>query len=114
MGVLRKLNIKKVSASSLVETLIATVVIMIVFGIAMATVSNILERTVRSNSRFIENELTRLEYFYQNGQVKVPSQMEIQNWTVDIDLEKEGNIDFVVFTAKHKINSKQKSRKVVK
>ena len=106
-------SVKKVRASSLVETLIATVVIMIVFGIAMATVSNLLERTVRSNTRLIENELTKLEYLYRNGKVKVADQVEFQNWIVEVTQEKEGKLNFVVFKAKHKINSKEKRRRIV-
>jgi Tfp pilus assembly protein PilE len=113
MDSIKMLKLKKIRGSSLVETLIATVVIMIVFGIAMATVSNVLERTVRSNSRLIENKLTKLEYLYRNDKIQVPDQVEFQNWLIDIAKEKEGEINFVVFTATHKINSKEKSRKVI-
>ena len=49
----------------MVETLIATVLIMIVFGMGIATLGNVLEQTVKNNARFIDNELNRLEYLYQ-------------------------------------------------
>ncbi|MCH2218694.1 MAG: hypothetical protein MK076_11620 [Flavobacteriales bacterium] len=96
----------KIRGSSLVETLIATVLIMIVFGMGIATLGNVLEQTVKNNARFIDNELNRLEYLYQNNLLQVPDVIEIKDWQITIDKESRNNLTQVVFTATKKDNSK--------
>ena len=113
MGRLKKIIKKKIEGASLVETLIASLLIMIVFGISITTVTNVLERTVKNNTRAIDNELNRLEYLYKNGKLEVPNSMDTNGWFIEIETEKEGDLTFVVFTAKNSKIQKEKTRKVL-
>lgn len=113
MDGLRNLKWIKVKGASLVETLIASILIMIIFGISITTITNVLERTVKNNTRVIDNELNRLEYLYQNGKLDIPDTQEISGWQIEIGREKEGDLSFVVFSAKNKESQKEKKRKVL-
>ena len=113
MDVLRNLLRKKKKGSSLIETLIASVLIMIVFGISMVTVGNVLERTVKSNTRFIDNELNRLEYLYLNGMIATPDVIEKGDWQIHIEKEKDGNLIYLILRAKNKKSLKEKERKIL-
>ena len=113
MDRLKNILFRKVKGSSLVETIVATVVIMIVFGIAVATIGNILERNVKSSTSIIDKELNKLVYLYQNKKIQVPEIRELDKWTIELKKEQEGNLSYVVFNAKHKVNLKEKSRKIL-
>jgi hypothetical protein len=97
----------------LVETLTASILILIVFGISIVTIGNVLERTVKNNTRSIDNELNRLEYLYRNGKVKVPEIIDKNEWQIEIETEKENDLNYVVFTAKNKQNVKEKRRRIL-
>lgn len=113
MARIKKIASIKVRAASLVETLIATVVIMIVFGIAMATVTNVLERTVRSNTGVIDTELRKLEYLYQHEKIKVPDVREVGEWEIQIKKAKEGELNYIVFQAKHQKTQKKRTQRIL-
>lgn len=103
----------KLKASSLVETLIATVVIMVVFGIAIATISNVLERTVKSSTSAIDSELNKLVYLYEHDQIQVPDVRELKEWRIELKKVKGEEVNYIVFVAKHVKNQKVRERKIV-
>jgi hypothetical protein len=113
MGRLKRFLNKKVKGASLVEALISSILIMIVFGISMVTIGNVLERTVKSNTRSIDNELIRLEYLYQNGKIQIPDVLEKEQWQIEIEREQENDLKYVVFTAKNKQSQKEKRRRIL-
>ncbi len=113
MARINKIRLLKVRAASLVETLIATVVIMIVFGIAMATVGNILERTVKSSTGVIDAELNRLEYLYQHEKIIVPDIRELGDWKIRVKKTKEGELNYIVFRAKNQKSQKERIKKIL-
>ncbi len=91
----------KLKGSSLVETLLATVIILIVFGIAMTTVMNVLERTIKTDTSKIDSELNKMTYQYHHGFIKVPSEEKIGLWNVEISRELKANVAYVIFKASH-------------
>jgi hypothetical protein len=113
MDGLRNLARNKIKGSSLLETLIASVLIMIVFGISMVTVGNVLERTVKSNTRSIDNDLNKLEYLYQNGQIETPDVIENGDWRIQIEKGREGDLVYVFLRAQNKKTLKEEERKIL-
>ena len=103
----------KVSASSLVETIVATVIIMIVFGIAMSSMLGVVKRTTENSTYIIDSKLQKLSYLYQNNELKVPNTIEIPQWTIVIKKQQEGKLTFVVFRATHKKNKKTRTKKAI-
>ncbi len=109
MGRLIKLH--KVKGSSLVETITATIILMLVFAIAITSIGNIMERTARNKSSVLDKELNRLEYLYHHGKVSVPDVLQESSYQLSIDREKEGELTYIVLRARS--NSTSKTRRVL-
>lgn len=108
-----KKTLLKVKASSLVETLIATVIIMVVFGIAMASISSILKNTVNSSTNKIDSQLNKFVYQYEHGLIIVPDIIEVDRWNVEVKKQKEGVSSFIVFKAVNRDSKKVRTKKVI-
>lgn len=96
MGVL-----KKVKASSIVETLVATVIIVILFAIASLTLNTMFIASAKGNTDAIETQLRILEYKYINGQIETPYFDDFKDWELSVEMEK-GRDRNVLFQANHK------------
>lgn len=106
MGILNK----KVSASSLTEVLIATVLIVVVIGIAITTLNNVLQNSVTKSTQAIETELSELQYLYKNKKITLPFYDEIDNWNVSITKDSELNV--ILFEAAHQTTKKSILKKL--
>jgi len=111
VGVKRVFRIR-LKGSSLVETLMATIIIMIVFAIAMLSIGNVLENSVKNSTSDIDTELNKLTYLYENGLIKVPDAQDYKAWKIEIQKVKEGEINYVVFKGTHKQNNKERIKKL--
>lgn len=112
MVVLKRL-FKKVTSSSLTEVLVATTIIVVVFGIAIVTLSNVIQSTVASSkTQKIESELNELQYLYNHKKIKIPYTNEVNDWSITIknSVEKESEILFV--EAANKKTQKKIVRKI--
>ena len=109
----REIIFKKVNASSIVETVTASVVILIVFGIAMMTIANILESTVKRNTNALDKELNKLEYLLKYQKIQIPDIIETDEYTVEITLEKQSDQSYVLLKARSKKNNKKKTRRIL-
>lgn len=103
----------KLKASSLTEVLVATVLILLVFGIATVTLNNVLQSTMKNQQHTIENELTKLMYEYKHQQLKVPSQYEEGNWQFRVAKNNEDTINGILFEAKNVSSKKTITKKCV-
>ena len=102
------LHKKKLRASSLTEVLVATVLIVLVLGIAIATLNNVLQNNVTKQTQHIETKLFEIQYLYRNGKIKLPFNDEFEGWNIVI--LKENNTDFITLDAEHSVSK----RKIVK
>jgi len=103
---------KKVRASSLTEVLVATVLILVVFGIAVVTFDSTLQSTINRNTQPIETELNELQYLYKNGKIKPPFKDAIGNWEITIEKKVLQNETFIFFDAVHKMSKKTITKKI--
>ena len=103
----------KVRGSSLVETLVATVIIMLVFGIAMFSITNILERTVKHSTSYIDSQLQKLIYQFHNDLLQVPDVIEQGDWEIEVKRVEEGEIRTISLKAIHKKTKKVREKKIV-
>lgn len=79
MGIL-----KKIKGSTLMETLVASVLIVIVFMLAGMIMNNIFRNSFKNDTRAIEAHLNELHYLHNNDQLQLPYQEEFGKWTIDI------------------------------
>lgn len=62
----------KIRGASLVEVLVASVLIVIVFTISSLTINNLFKRAVSNATTAVESRLNELEYLYFNQKLKLP------------------------------------------
>lgn len=113
MALLKKITSLKVKASSLTEVIVATVIILLIFGVALLTVDNLLFNTVKNSTHKIENELTEIVYQYKNGQITLPYSSEENEWIIYSEEVIEENQKLVVFEAENKTSKKKVTKKTV-
>lgn len=102
--------LKKIKSATLVETLIATVLIIVIFLMASMIINNLFFNTFHQKKELLVNRLDELEYNYINKAIKLPYKEEIDNW--DIEIVAVNNMDLVEFKAQNKITKKEVIRKL--
>jgi len=91
--------LKKIKGSTLMETLIATVLIVIIFMLASMTLNNLFSNTINNSTQAIKTHLNELEYLEKNIQLQLPYTETFQSWNVTIATYKENNKLFIEFEA---------------
>tara|TARA_R110000851_G_scaffold310283_2_gene470057 strand:- start:53638 stop:53955 length:318 start_codon:yes stop_codon:yes gene_type:complete len=77
--------LKKVRAATLVETMVASVIIIIVFLIASLSVNNIFRGTINSDDTLLRNRINELTYFLNYRKIKIPFYEETTLWDIGIE-----------------------------
>ena len=96
--------LKKVKGATLVETLTASVLIIIVFMIASLSFNNIFINHQKRDRSSIQNYLKELEYKCLHELIKLPYREEYNQW--DIYIEAKNNM-FI-------LTAEQKEQKLIK
>lgn len=98
--------LKKVRASTLMETLVASVLIVVVFMISSMILNNLFSNVIKNDTRAIDGYLNELQYLYRHHKLTVPYQDDFNHWHVSIMSHKEKEADRVVFEALNNNNKK--------
>ena len=94
--------LKKVKAATLMETLVATVLIVLVFMISTFLLNSLFNNTIRSNTDSVKNHIHELMYLSQHDKLIIPYDDEFDSW--DISIERDDSK--LIFEAQHKENKK--------
>ncbi len=89
----------KLKASTIIETLVASVIIVIIFTIASLTLNNISQGLVKKDISAIDNHLTKLIYLHKNNKIEIPYQEDIEEWEINIRTEWLNNISYFIVEA---------------
>ena len=92
------------------ETLVATVLIIVIFVIASMILNNLFGTAVKNNTSEIETYLNEMQYQYINDKIDIPYQDTYKQWNVSIYNIKEESNDWVVFEA-HNAETKKQVKK---
>ena len=101
MVVLLKHMSKKVHASTLVEVLVASVLIIVIFSMASLTLNTLFKSSVNANTLVIENELNKLYYLYQHEKIDNNYTADFNHWELSILKQKEDTFSSMVLQAKN-------------
>lgn len=74
--------LKKLKAASLVETLTATVIIVVIFMIASMSFNNVFLNTIKSDDTLLKNRLEEITYFIQHDKLRLPFYEEGSYWVI--------------------------------
>lgn len=91
--------LKKIKASTLMETLVASVLIVIVFMISSMLLNNIFSNTVKSNTRAIESQINELQYLYKNDRLLLPYYDDFKTWQITVESYRDYNKTTILFEA---------------
>lgn len=97
---------KKIRSATLVETLIASAIIMIVFLIASLSLNNVFKGVVKNNDAQFQNRIKELTYFTKNNKVALPFYEETEQWDIVIETQ-EG---VITMEALHKPSNSKKEK----
>ncbi len=98
--------LKKIKASTLMETLVASVLIVIVFMLASMILNNIFSNTIKGNTKAIEAHLNELQYLQLHNQLQLPYSDTFQKWDITIERYLENENLFIEYHAIDKENKK--------
>lgn len=93
--------LKKIKASTLMETLVATVLIVVVFMISSMIMNNLLVSNVKQNTELAEERLNALEYQYKNKGIKLPYYEDYESWEISILASKQGESSLIILEAEN-------------
>jgi len=96
----------KIKASTLMETLVATSIIIIVFAVASLVLNNTFRNMVYNDTFGVQNRMEELHYLYDNNQIELPYYEQYQQFEITIDRELQGTVSHIEVQAKNSVNSK--------
>ena len=94
--------LKKIKASTLMETLVATVLLVVIFMLASMVLNNLFSSTIKGNTKDIEVYLTELEYLYRNDKMVLPYDSDFGPWNIGVETVQAPNSTMVQFGAVNK------------
>ena len=74
--------LKKIKGSTLIETLMATVLVVVIFVLASGILNNLVSSAVASNTMEIDAHFMELRYLHQHQQLEFPFTERFQNWDI--------------------------------
>jgi hypothetical protein len=89
--------LKKIRAATLMETLVATVIIVLIFMISSFLLNSLFNNTVKHDTNAIQAHMSELIYLSEHQQIKIPHDDEFKDWTISIEREHKK----LVFEATH-------------
>lgn len=84
--------LKKIKCSSLLESLVATIIIVLVFMVASLSLNNIIENGIKGDRNKLESRITELEYLLENEKIKIPYYEDKSAWSILVIKKEEGFI----------------------
>jgi len=102
--------LKKVKSETLVEVIVASILVVIIFMIASLVLNNLVMNTFSKNTHPIENRLNELEYKLQNGLIELPYEENYNGWDIMITTEKKDSKKELHIVATNEKNTKEIAR----
>ncbi len=94
------------------ETLVASVLIVIVFMLASMILNNLFSNAVTKDTSQIEAHITELEYLYKNEKLLLPYSDDFQSWEISIKTIQDFNKEIVVFDAVKQTSQQNYSKQI--
>jgi len=88
------------------ETLVATVLIIVIFIVSSMILNNLFLNITNSNTRKMASHLSELEYLYINDKLLLPYTDDVDNWTITVYKIKSENQQKVILTAVNSVTKK--------
>ena len=105
--------LKRIRASTLMETMVATVLIVIIFMISSKLLNNMFTNGLRARDQDVLEHLNRLKYEYQQHYLQLPYLEEVGAWEITVSKEKGKEINIVEFRAENQQTHKSIKQRII-
>ncbi len=105
--------LKKIRASTLMETMVATVLIIIVFMLASTIMNNIFRATVQHSPQMVLERTQQLEYQLARGSIQLPYFEAWETWEIEISNQKNGTANEVILKVSEIDSGKQITSRIL-
>ncbi|WP_435624311.1 hypothetical protein [Flagellimonas sp.] len=78
--------LRKITASTLMETMVATVLIVVIFMFSSLILNTVFESRIKNTVLPIRSHLNKLEYLYANHKIEIPYNQTWEGWNITIHL----------------------------
>ncbi|MEP0262324.1 hypothetical protein [Dokdonia sp.] len=95
MGILKK----KIRATTLMETIVATSIILMVFVIASLVLNNTFRTLTLRDTFSVQNRLETLQYLYVHEKFTLPYYESFEEYEISIERTSEDNIHYIIYEA---------------
>ncbi|MCK0160127.1 hypothetical protein [Allomuricauda sp. F6463D] len=99
--------LKKIKASTLMETLVATVLIVVVFMMASMTLNALFATSIQNNDGPARQELLFLQYRYGYGKLSLPYYDKLDAWDIKVEERVWQGTEQVIFSAVNTSNDRE-------
>ena len=99
--------LNKIKGATLMETLVSTVLIFVLFMMASATLNHLFSRSVETNTRTLEARLNTLQYLWEHDKLQLPYTEAQDDWLITVERYQEYGRNEVAFEATHKTSKKE-------
>lgn len=96
----------RIRASTLMETLVATVLIVIIFTVSSMLLNNLFSNSIQGRDDHVRERLYRLKYEYAHNGLWLPYNEEFGNWDIDVTKEFEEGAAIILFRAENRQTKK--------
>ncbi len=105
--------LKRIKGSTLMETLVATVLIVIIFMISSMLLNTIFLNSIKGKNHDITERLYQLRYEYAHESFDLPYYEDLGDWEFSIVKELNEGVGIIVFKAENSVTKKSCSKKLV-
>lgn len=95
------------------ETLVATVLIVIIFMVSSMVLNNIVHENRRSNTQRIENHLGQLHYEWRHGAISVPHEERFMDWDISMSNKSKGRQSLLEIEAVQESTGKRLTKTII-
>ena len=97
--------LKKIKSATLVEVLVASVIILVVFVIGSLSLNNVFITGIKGNDSLMQSRINELSYMLHHDKIALPHYEETEAYDISI-IRMEGNI---IIESLHKPTNKKAS-----
>ena len=99
--------LKRIKGATLMETLVATVLIVVVFMMASLILEATFTARINGNTEPLTEKFHTLEYLYNKGNIAVPYFEEWEAWEIEMTSTSMEGVDMIVLQAKNRLSQKE-------
>ena len=99
--------LRKVKSATLIEALVATVLIVIVFVVASLILNNLITNTFSRNIHAVETRMAELEYLARHNSIKLPYKEDFGRWNIELEFENQ-TLENTIWLVSHAVNTDNK------